>query len=124
MHVPRSAFCAREMQAPNPEHECLARDQQAAGQRVSRRRARDRRPYYNRSKQSTSRSIPMSAHGDERRARPAPEVHITDIVLPGWTRNENQYNVAGEQPRLFIAARRPIVINAIVRTLLRRQVTG
>jgi len=29
----------------------------------------------------------MSAQPDERLARPAPEVHITDIVLPGQTNN-------------------------------------
>ena len=25
-------------------------------------------------------------------ARPAPEVHVTDIVLPNQTKNENQFN--------------------------------
>jgi hypothetical protein len=28
----------------------------------------------------------------EREARPAPEIHITDIVLPNQTKNENQFN--------------------------------
>jgi hypothetical protein len=26
-------------------------------------------------------------------ARPAPEIHVTDIVLPHQTNNENQYNI-------------------------------
>jgi hypothetical protein len=28
----------------------------------------------------------------EQEARPAPEIHVTDIVLPNQTRNENQFN--------------------------------
>jgi hypothetical protein len=29
----------------------------------------------------------------EQEARPAPEIHVTDIVLPNQTNNENQYNI-------------------------------
>jgi hypothetical protein len=28
----------------------------------------------------------------EQAAHPAPEIHVTDIVLPHQTNNENQYN--------------------------------
>jgi hypothetical protein len=28
----------------------------------------------------------------EQAARPAPEIHVTDIVLPNQTNNENQYD--------------------------------
>ena len=28
----------------------------------------------------------------EQAARPAPEIHVTDIVLPNQTHNENEYN--------------------------------
>jgi len=28
----------------------------------------------------------------EQEARPAPEIHVTDIVLPHQTNNENEYN--------------------------------
>ena len=30
----------------------------------------------------------------EQEARPAPEIHVTDIVLPHQTNNENQYDIA------------------------------
>jgi len=29
----------------------------------------------------------------EQEARPAPEIHVTDIVLPNQTNNENQYDI-------------------------------
>ena len=29
----------------------------------------------------------------EQEARPAPEIHVTDIVLPHQTNNENQYDI-------------------------------
>jgi hypothetical protein len=35
----------------------------------------------------------------EQAARRAPEVHVTDIVLPNQTKNENQYNVTSLPPR-------------------------
>ena len=28
----------------------------------------------------------------DQEARPAPEIHVTDIVLPNQTNNENEYN--------------------------------
>ncbi|HEU5104152.1 MAG TPA: hypothetical protein VFU22_34280 [Roseiflexaceae bacterium] len=28
----------------------------------------------------------------EQEARPAPEIHVTDIVLPNQTKNENEFN--------------------------------
>ena len=30
----------------------------------------------------------------EQEARPAPEIHVTDIVLPNQTKNENQYDIS------------------------------
>jgi len=30
----------------------------------------------------------------EQDARPAPEIHVTDIVLPNQTNNENEYDIA------------------------------
>jgi len=39
-------------------------------------------------RQSRCEGEPMS----EQEARPAPEIHVTDIVLPHQTNNENEYN--------------------------------
>jgi len=35
----------------------------------------------------------MSEQADDQAARPAPEVHMADVILPNQTNNENQYDI-------------------------------